>query len=327
MKKSLITILALSMLTFSSVNVSAFTFEDAAQDDTATEEQATTDTADNNNETASEVNIANMEVVFDDESIPADWKTKTKFYVKVTDDNDKTLTDKDVKLDITVSDWNWTIDSINYSDDKEVFEVEYTAWKKEGTVSFTIKAISKADPEKKLEQLEDFTLTHYEEPKKEENVKEEVSNTLKALEETETKTEENNEEEVSEDKVIEGINIIGSKIIDTNTIKISFDKKIFLPEDPLSLIEIKKSSDGEKVAIENVSLSNDEKWLIVLTSKPLEKEPYVITINEVIDGETKKKVSVANPELTVTGLSDYVFFLIWLMLTSGIIFSRRRKTQ
>ena len=324
MKKSLITILALSILSLNSVNVSAFTFEDAAQDDTQTEQTTeTTDTA--NDETAAEVNISNMDIVFDDESIPADWKTKTKFYVKVSDDQDNALSDKDVKLNVKVSDDNGTIWEINYNKDTEVFEVEYTAWKTEGTVSFTIEAISKADPEKKLEQLEDFTLSHYEEPKKEEDVKEEVSNTLKALDETETKEETKTNEDNNEEKVIEWINIIGSKIIDTNTIKISFDKKIFLPEDPLSLIEIKKSSDGEKVAIENVSLSNDEKGLIVLTSKPLAKEPYVITINEVIDGETKKKVSVANPELTVTGLSDYIFFILWLMLTSGIIFRRRKQ--
>jgi hypothetical protein len=90
------------------------------------------------------------------------------------------------------------------------------------------------------------------------------------------------------------VNITETKVLDENRLMVTFDKKVFLPEDPISMVSIVKSSDKSPVKVVNISLSEDEKSLIVLTSDNLSKEEYTLSINEVIDGETKKKMAVVN---------------------------------
>jgi len=136
-----------------------------------------------------------------------------------------------------------------------------------------------------------------------------VDNILETLEEDENLEDENiiDEETKTNNK---GINIVETKVIDENRLKITFDRIIFLPDDPLSLVKITKSEDKSDVKISNITLSEDKLSLVVLTSDNIDKVPYLVTITEVIDGKTKKKVSVINSELTVTGMNEFIIVIL-----------------
>lgn len=322
---SSVVITTLFVLSWSSITNASFSFKDAATDTTQTtnETSTTEDTTTNDN-----ISISNMDVVFDKDSLPADGKSSTIIYIKVNDSNNNSLDDSKVDLTVTPENDNWKIEKIEYKKDTQLFEVTYIAGTTAWNVWLKVKAVAKSDPSIKLEQLEDFKLTEV--PKKE--VKEQndtttsndVNDILTNLDKGDNVKEEKGTNTETNTK-INDINIISSKIIDENRLKITFDRKIFLPDDPLSLIEIKKKEDGSKVKIANVTLSDDEMSLIVLTKDNLEKVPYLVSINEVIDGDTKKKVTVTNWELTVTGLNEIFIFLVWILLSSGIIYIRRRK--
>ena len=284
----------------------------------------------------SDVTISNLSVVFNDDELPADSKSETTIIVWVYDNDDRLLSDEEIDLKVEITQNNdstkWKIKDIKYSPEDNFFNVTYVAGSVEWYVTFKINATSKFSSDVTLEQWEELKLIAYNEPivpvledvavEEKNDTNKNVENILNTLEDKEIKSED---ELKTETKSTE-INIVETKVIDEYRIKITFDREIFLPDNPMSLVKIEKVSDKTDVAISNIALSEDKMALIVLTSDAMDKEPYMVSINEVIDGETKKKISVVNGELTVTGINEIIFIVLWLLAFSLIVLNRRKTS-
>ena len=284
----------------------------------------------------SDVTISNLSVVFNDDELPADSKSETTIIVWVYDNDDRLLSDEEIDLKVEITQNNdstkWKIKDIKYSPEDNFFNVTYVAGSVEWYITFKINATSKFSSDVTLEQWEELKLIAYNEPivpvledvavEEKNDTNKNVENILNTLEDKEIKSED---ELKTETKSTE-INIVETKVIDEYRIKITFDREIFLPDNPMSLVKIEKVSDKTDVAISNIALSEDKMALIVLTSDAMDKEPYMVSINEVIDGETKKKISVVNGELTVTGINEIIFIVLWLLAFSLIVLNRRKTS-
>lgn len=284
------------------------------------------------------VSISNMDVVFNENKLPADSKSETTLIIGVYDNNDESLSDTQIDLDVvlTQNDDNTKgeIKNVEFDSESELFNVTYVAGSEDWTVNFKITATSKSDSSIVLEQGEELTLEKFE-PIIETTTNEEDNNIdsiLENLDNTETVTEEDNTEEIlnveneetsTEEVSTEGINIMETTVIDEKRLKITFDRKIFLPDNPLSLVDIKRTSDDTSVKISNVTLSEDEMSLIVLTLDEMTEEPYLVTLSSVVDGETMKKVSVVNWTLTVTWLFDHIYLVIAMIIGAWIFYRRK----
>lgn len=304
-------------------------------DSLISEPNKTTNSATTN--TANVWTVSNVEVV-------VQWGTqipvnkKTDIMVKVTSSTSVAMNDTNVKLDIIPTDKtknNFKVENITYNSEEGYFVVPFTPTDDKEDISFTVKVTSLNNEKDFLEKLQTIkplkaeantakveTTANTNEPKTEDKKEETVIETK-----DEIKTEDIipvKEKEEAKDKKLEA-NILSTKIIGTNRLVINFDRELFLPEEPLSLIKLTKK-DNTEVKLSNVTLWDDKKSMVVLTSEDLGKEEYKLSINEVVDGETKKRINVVNSTLTVTWLNEVLVVLFALLLTSGVLFYRRKNS-
>lgn len=311
------------------------------------------DTTNTNTETSVEntavnenITLSDMEVIFaDSKEIPADGK-ETTILVKVSDDSWNSLSDTNVELELEITDNDdfskWSIWEITYDSELEAFNVVYISWNIEGEVFLTLKATIKWNETVSIEQAEDLLLIT---PKIiEENV-DVINNDISLLDETseEINTLENLESFTLDDISTETesiidvnsedtenveiwANIVSTKVMDENRLKVEFDREIFLPDEPLELVSIKKVSDSSEIKVANITLSSDKKSIIILTTDNIGNEQYHLSISEIIDGETKKKVNVINGELTVTWFTETIIMILSILLFSLFLFIRNKKT-
>jgi len=329
---SLFLLFTISMASISSV--SALDLEEIGNDTAASATATTTTPATTTTWTETKaVKISNMEVIFNDTKLAADWKSTTTMYIRVNDNNENSISDADIDLQVNINsneNWDkWSVWTIAYDKESQLFNATYTAWKTAWSVSFKVIATSKADSTVKLEQWEDFTLEAFVEPVATPVVETAVTPTnnvdsiINTLETTETASTDTTK--ATETATTESVNIVETKVIDENRLKVTFDKEVFLPDEPLSLVKLTKNSDGSEVKISNITLSEDKMSFIVLTADSIKEEPYKLTITEVINGETKKKMSVINSELTVTWMNEIMVVILWLLLISWVIAYRRKN--
>lgn len=241
------------------------------------------------------------------------------------------LDDTKVSLVATVSNTDgWVVWTATYNKDTKLFEIPYTAPNNGANVSIVFKATGMTDTTNTFEKTENITINA---PKA---TSDNATTTTTSEEQpiintTSTNTASTTEEvkvienkEVKEDVKLEA-NVLSTKLIWDNRIVVSFDRELFLPEEPLKLVSITKASDNTTVKVNNVTLGEDKKSLVILTDKLEGKVEYKVAINEVVDGETKKKISVVNGNLTVTGLNEVAIIIIASLLTLWVIANRRKK--
>lgn len=308
---------------------------------TTTTESGSTNTATNNTSTNTAEEIATVKIIPSLPNVEAGSTTPVEVIVLVETKTAKKLSDQDITLTASVLNSDngsmGTFTGGEYSPADQYFKFQYTPGKTAGTAQLSVKATSKTNPKNEVTETTAIvvspsngngaTTSTPATTDKETNtgllsddnfIEKAVNvNSSGATADATTKTTE---------KVTDAIKITKTEVLDLNRIKISFDHKIALGDNPLEMISIETVKNKTPLEISNITLGSDEKSLIVLTKEPLAKEEYHVTVKTVINGETMKAVTVANGVATVSGMPTALLALMGVLSAIGAVFlSRKRK--
>lgn len=301
---------------------------------TATDTGATTNsTATDKPEVSGNVEVAAIKIIPSLPNVEADSKTPVEVIVLVETKTAQKLSDKDIDLVAEVLEneagnkgefkvWN-------YSEADQFFKFSYMPGTEAGSIKLSVKATSKTNPENTVTESTTIVVVPPAIPvssNQPTDTKAEptVVATGTNVDKTDTMVEPEEKAQVNEEKT-DAIKIVKTEVLDLNRIKVSFDHKIALSDNPLDMVSIESVKEKTPITLSNITLGADEKSFVILTKDPLQKEEYHVTVKTVVDGETMKAVSLANGVTTVSGASELLLLLAALIASTGFILARRKQ--
>lgn len=309
------------------------TTTDTASGTTTTTTDATT-TA-----TATPVEVATVKIIPSLPNVEAGSTTPVEVIVLAETKTAQKLSDKDIELTAEVigNDANKSKGDFKmgvYSEADQYFKFSYTPGKEAGTMQLSVKATSKTNPQNTITETATIvvapstttpTTTGTTTPTITTTSTEPVLTNTNVMVEPEVATSTGTTEKTTANT--DAIKITKTEVLDLNRIKVTFDHKIALSDNPMEMISIDTVKDKKNLPISNVTLGADEKSVVILTKEPLAKEEYHVTIKTVVDGETMKAVTLANGVTTVSWASELLLLLSALSASVLGFFAYRRKTN
>lgn len=311
------------------------TTDTSASGSTAT---ATGTTATDTNKATTGVEVATVKIIPSLPNVEAGSTTPVEVIVVAETKTGTKLTDKDIDLTAEVigNDANKSKGEFKvgtYSEGDQYFKFSYVPGKEAGTMQLSVKATSKTNPQNTITETATIVVSDAKNsttaPTTTTSTPEitPISTNTNTTTNTdimvEPKANDSKESAANTDK----IKITKTEVLDLNRIKVSFDHKIALSDNPLEMVTVETVKDKKNLPVSNITLGADEKSIVILTKEPLAKEEYHVTIKTVVDGETMKAVTLANGVTTVSGTSELLLLLTTLLASIGVFAYRRKSAK